>query len=76
MAAAPLPLANISSNTVLAMRPETVPSAMRPSSSDRAGADTGESATVRPALLSAPKSSTVTQLAASLGSRPAAAASK
>ena len=75
MAAAVLPLSTISVNTSLAMRPEIVPSAIRSMSPPSAAAETGEAAMVRPVRLSWPNSSEITQLAASLASRPAATCS-
>ena len=64
------------SNTSLAILPEMVPSSIRPSSLLRWAAEMGLSAIVRPALLSAPNRSFVTQLAAFFGSLAAATASK
>ena len=66
----------MASNTSLAARLETVPSATRSISAPRAAAETGLCSIPMPARLRAPKSVPVTQLAACLPSRPAATASK
>ena len=75
MAAGSLPVSTIASNTSLAMRPLIVLSAIRSSSLPSDAAETGLSAIVRPARFSAANRSPITQLAASLASRPFATVS-
>ena len=76
MSAASFPVAIISSNTSLAMRPEMVPSSTRSRSSPRDSGATGPSAIGRPAFFKAPKRFPVIQLTACWGSRPLATPSK
>ena len=70
ISAADLPLAHIASKTSLAMRPEIVSAAIRSSKPPSLSASTGASASATSERLSAAKYAPVSQLAASLGSRP------
>ena len=75
MTVASRPVSNMSANTSFAIRPEIVPSEIKPTSAPNAIGLTGLSDNDFPALFNAPNNSTLIQFATSFLSRPSLALS-